>query len=261
MVYDVYLAEQIFLLYLPMGFLNKLFGNEGEAEQPNESKAQQDQIPCKTEQELLERYGGIGFEKQLDFADVIGNHSWNVDMQTGEITFGPGLTFPIQVLGTFSHSSETWLWAWANTQSGLPENLLQQANQLQKYGAENEIDLLNISQFDATTDDLHLIGMVASGMFGASAYYIADYGQGAMVVTIKSDLVDKARKDDHYRIATVFPQLISQFEMNHKAALSNYLNTKGYAVLEDGAKLTGTKNGNTITAEFDEFDRLTKLAG
>jgi len=244
-----------------MGFLNKLFGNDGGAEQPESSKLQQNQHPCKTEQELLERYGGIGFERQLDFADLIGSNSWNVDMQKGEMDFGPGLVFPIQVLGSFSHSSETWLWAWANTQSGIPQKLLQQALQLQKYGADNEIDLLNISQFDATKDDMHMIGMVASGMFGASAYYIADYGQGALVVTIKSDLIDKVQKNDHYRIPTVFPQLISQFEMNHKAALSNYLMAKGYKVTENDRKLTGSKNGNTITAEFDELDRLTKLSG
>lgn len=244
-----------------MGFLDKLFGKDGEAEQPNEAKALQDQSPCKTEQELLERFGGIGFEKQLDFADVIGNNGWNVDMQKGEITFGPGLVFPIQVLGTFSHSSETWLWAWANTQSALPENILQQALQLKKYGGENEIDLLNNSEFDATKDDLHLIGMIASGMFNASAYYIADYGQGAMVVTVKSDSLDKEHKNDHYKIPIVFPQLISQFEMNHRAALSHYLMAKGYDVVDNGLKLTATKNANTMTAEFDDLNRLTKLGG
>jgi hypothetical protein len=244
-----------------MGFLNKLFGKEAEAEQSNEVKPQQNQAPCKTEQELIERFGGIGFEKQLDFGDVIGNNNWNIDIQKGEIGFGPDLVFPIQVLGSFSHGSETWLWAWANTQSNLPENILQQALHLKKYGEENGIDLLTSSEFDATINDMHLIGMIASGMFDTSGYYIADYGQGAMVVSIKSNALDKFRKNNHLRIATVFPQLISQFEMNHKAALSNYLSAKNYAVLDENLKLTGTKNGNTITAEFDELNRLTKLNG
>lgn len=244
-----------------MGFLKKLFGKEAEAEQPNEVKPPPNLRPCKTEQELIERFGGIGFEKQLDFGDAIGNNNWNIDLQKGEISFGSDLVFPIQVLGSFSHGSETWLWAWANTQSNLPENILQQALHLKKYGEENEIDLLTSSEFDATINDLHLIGMTASGMFGANAYYIADYGNGAMVVTIKSSTLDKIRKDQHLKIATVFPQLISQFEMNHKAALLNYLAAKGYAVLDESRKLTGTKNENTITAEFDELNRLTKLNG
>lgn len=138
---------------------------------------------------------------------------------------------------------------------------MQQALHLKKYGEENGIDLLTSSEFDATINDMHLIGMTASGMFGANAYYIADYGKGAMLVSIRSSALDKTQKDHHLKIATVFPQLISQFEMNHKAALSNYLAAKGYAVLHESLKLTGTKNGNTITAEFDELNKLTKLNG
>jgi len=244
-----------------MGIFDNLFGKDDAAEQPEATKAQQNLAPCKTEEELIERFGGLSFEKQLDFADVIGTSNWNVDIQKGEISFGPDLVFPIQVLGTFSHSSETWLWAWANTQSGLPDSISQQALTLKKYGEENGLDILKNREFDATTDDLHLLGITASGMLDANAYYIADYGQGAMLVTIKADGLDKLRKDDHYRIATVFPQLISQFEMNHKSALQNYLVSKGYEVAEDGMTLRGTKNGDTIIAEFDELDRLIKLNG
>ena len=244
-----------------MGFLNKLFGQGDKTEQPNETKTQQNLTPCKTEQELIERFGGNSFDKQIDLGEVIGENNWNVDMTKGEISFGANIVFPIQVLGTFSHSSETWLWSWANSKSGLPQNLTQQAEQLKKYGEDNGIDLLKNSEFDASKDDLHLIGLIASGMFNSSGYYIADYGQGSMVVTIKSDKVDKIRKDNHHRILTVFPQLISQFEMNHNFALTNYLTAKNYSISENGTKLIATKNGNTITAEFDEQSRLTKLNG
>ena len=230
-------------------------------EQPNETNPQQYLTPCKTGQELIERFGGNSFDKQIDLGEVIGKNNWNVDMAKGEISFGANIVFPIQVLGTFSHSSETWLWSWANSKSELPENLTQQAEQLKKYGEDNGIDLLKNSEFDASKDDLHLIGLIASGMFNSSGYYIADYGQGSMVVTIKSDKVDKIRKDNHHRILTVFTQLISQFKMNHNFALTNYLTAKNYSISENGTKLIATKNGNTITAEFDDLSRLTKLNG
>jgi hypothetical protein len=244
-----------------MGFFNKIFGRGEKTEQLDETQPQQNSGPCKTEQELIERFGGNSFDKQIDLGEIIGENDWNVDMTKGEISFGSNLVFPIQVLGTFSHSSETWLWAWANTKSGLSENMTQQAHQLKKYGEENEIGLLSNSEFDATIDDLHLIGLIASGIFNSSGYYIADYGQGAMVVTIRSEKVDKIHKDNHHRILTVFPQLISQFEMNHNLALTNYLIAKGYKTLENGTKLTATKNENTITAEFDDQSRLLKLNG
>lgn len=244
-----------------MGFFDKIFGQNDKAEQPKETLPTPSIPICKTEQELIEQFGGIAFDKQIDLGDVIGSNNWNVDMTKGEISFGADLMFPIQLLGTFSHSSQTWLWAWANTKSELPESIMQQANQLKQYGEENEIDLLIINQFDAIIADLHLIGSVASGMFNTSGYYIADYGEGAMVVTLQSEKVDKIRQHNHHRIATVFPQLISQFEMNHNLALTNYLNAKGYQISENGTKLVASKNGETITAEFDELSRLTKLNG
>lgn len=244
-----------------MGLFDKLFKKADEPTEPAKVNQQQNLTPCKTLEELLERYGGIAFDKQIDFSEVIGNNSWNVDMPKGEIAFGPNLSFPIQVLGTISHSSESWLWAWANTQSGLPENIIRQSLELKKYGEENEIDILRESSFDFGKDDLHLIGIIASGMFNSTAYYIADYGQGAMVVTLRKDKIDNSRKDNHHRILTVFPQLISQFDMNHKLALTNYLQAKGYSTNEQGNKLIGTKETNTITAEFDDSFRLTKLNG
>lgn len=244
-----------------MGLFNKIFGQNEKKEQANETQPTQNLPPCKTEQELVERFGGNALDKQIDLSEVIGDNNWNVDMTKEEISFGQNIVFPIQVLGTFSHSSETWLWAWANTKSGLSESITKQAQQLKKYGEENGIDLLRNSEFDATNGDLHLIGLIASGMFRSSGYYIADYGQGAMLVTIKSDKVDKIRKHNHLRILTVFPQLISQFEMNHNFALINYLKDKGYHISENGMKLSATKDGQTITAEFDELSRLTKLNG
>jgi hypothetical protein len=238
-----------------MGFFNKIFG------QNNKIETQQDLTAFKTDQELIERYGGIVFDKQLDFGDLIGNNNWNINIANGEISFGTNLVFPIQVLGTISHSSQTWLWAWANTKSGLTDKVIQQALELKKYGEDNEINILKNDTFDFSKEDLHLIGTIASGIHNSSAYYICDYGQGAMVVTIKSDQIDKNRKDNHFRIMTVFPQLISQFDMNHNLALTNYLTDKGYNISENGIKLTATKNGDTVTAEFDDQSRLIKLNG
>ena len=247
-----------------MGLFDKLFGKTTEPTKSAKTEPQLNQIPCKTQEELLERFGGIAFDKQLNFGDIIGTDGWNVDMVKEEISFGPSLAFPMQALGTISHSSQSWLWAWANTKSGLSESVTRQSLQLKKYGEDNNIDLLKNSTFDFSKDDLHLIGLIASGMFNSSAYYIADYGQGAMVVTVKSDKVDKAFKENplsHLRILTVFPQLVSQFDMNHKLALMNYLQAKGYSTSEEQNKIVGIKGADSITAEFDSSSRLIELNG
>jgi hypothetical protein len=103
--------------------------------------------------------------------------------------------------------------------------------------------------------------MIASGMFNSSGYYIADYGQGAMLVTIKSNTIDKAKTENHQRVLTLFPQLISNFEMNHINAFKSYLIFKGYKLTESENSVTGSKNGNSVTGQFDNLSRLTKLNG
>lgn len=242
-----------------MGLFDNFFGQSDKSTSTDEPQSQPNLTPCRTEQELIERYGGIVLDKQLDFGEYIGTTGWNFNLAKGEISFGPNMVFPMQILGTISHSSQTWLWAWANVKAGHPESVTQQARNLKKYGEDNGIDLLRIDTFDFTKEELHLMGLVAAGIFNSTAYYIADYGQGAMVMTIKSDKVDKLRKENHDRISQVFLQLISQFDMNHKLAFTHYLTAKGYAILEEGNNVTGTRNSKSITGQFDNFSRLISL--
>lgn len=242
-----------------MGLFDKFLGHSDKKTFSDEPKSQLNLVPCKTEQELIERYGGIVLDKQLDFGEYIGTVDWNFNIAKGEISFGSNIIFPMQILGTISHSSQTWLWAWANPKARYPESVTQQALNLKKYGEDNGIDLLRIDTFDFSKEELHLMGLVAAGIFNSTAYYIADYGQGAMVMTIKSDKVDKLRKENHHRILTVFPQLISQFDMNHKRAFTHYLTAKGYDILEENNNVIGTRNGNSITGQFDDFSRLASL--
>jgi hypothetical protein len=213
-----------------------------------------------TEQDLIERYAGIVFDKQTDLYEAIGDNAWNADLEIGEISFGDGKNYAVQTLGTYSHSANTWLWAWANDKADWPDSVLIQARQLKAYGEANRIDILSNSSFGTTMADVHLIGLIASGVFGASAYYIADYGQGAMLFTITTDKLMPA-KNEHARVITVIPQMISAYEMNHMQAITHYLNAKNYVISHDKNTMTGIKHGNIVIVEFDEQNRLISLNG
>ncbi|GAB3842523.1 DUF6882 domain-containing protein [Hymenobacter jeollabukensis] len=223
--------------------------------------AEPEATPCKSVQELLERYGVLAYDKQNDLFEVIGENSWSFDMAAGAISFGPALVFPVQILGTFSHASQSWLWAWANTQSGIPERLLAQARQLKTYGEQQEIDLLKHDAVDAEEDDLHLIGSIAAGMFDASGYYLADYGQGVMLVTVQSEQIDRLRTNDLPRLLHAFPQAISLYELRHRPAFISYATLKGYTVTEAADSVTASSAAGTLTATFDDLGRLSNLTG
>ncbi|HVI44776.1 MAG TPA: hypothetical protein VM802_07895 [Chitinophaga sp.] len=242
-----------------MSLFRKLFGQENAPTKKKPGKYEP--MQHETKLGLIEKHGGIALDKQHDLSDLIGDNDWNADLEAGTITFGPH-TFPIQVIGTYSFSSHTFLWAWANRKSDIAQALLQQATQLRKLGQDNDIKMFTQPQFDGDINDAHCIGLIASGLFDASAYYIANYGEGALLVTIKSDVIDQARNSTpFFRIPTVFPQLISLFEMHHRQALVHYLTSSGYEISsnEDGRQLSASRNGQHITASFDEQWRLTEL--
>lgn len=208
-------------------------------------------------QQLFERYSGAAMEKQIAIADLIGDLDWNVDMSEGTATFGDNLTFPIQMLGSVSHQSQTWLWAWANTQAQISSNSLRHAVQLKAYGTNHHNLELTEEMIDASVNDGHKIASIASGMFRSRFYYAGNYGAGTAFFTIdvtEDDLMERPES-----VLTVFPQLISAFELNHRKALMYYLKDKGFKVTETDDSLTGVSAKITITAHFDEQDCMTNL--
>ena len=108
---------------------------------------------------------------------------------------------------------------------------------------------------------MHSIGAIASGLFGASAYYLADYGAGIMVLIIKSELTDRVPKNDFARISHVFPQVMILFELCYRPAFIHYLTQKGYAVTKTADSVSAILNPDTLTATFDDLGRLANLKG
>ncbi|MWP62800.1 DUF6882 domain-containing protein [Gilliamella sp. Pas-s25] len=256
--------------------------------------------PCKSEKELLEHFGCYGFEKQLNFYEIIGDSDWQIDIDQGVIHFGNDITFSIQLLGSFSLSSETWLWSWNNETSQLPMPVIEQALSLKHYGQENSIDLFTIGQCVATQEDLHKIGVITAGMFDTNGYYLANFGQGIALVTVKKSQVEQKNNHQHStfnilpkfmqnlfsrsssdnshdinhieqngsnqaQIFETFSQFISNFEVNHYQALKYYLIAKDYQIepdnLTDHTSLVAIKGKEQIIAKFDQQARLISLNG
>jgi hypothetical protein len=83
-----------------------------------------------------------------------------------------------------------------------------------------------------------------------------------MVVTLKDDSIDNTESEEFSRILTVFPELISTFEIqNHKNAFTNYLSQKGFELSSNGNEIKAEKDGNVINAVFNDDNLLTSLNG
>uniref|UniRef100_UPI004048AF36 DUF6882 domain-containing protein n=1 Tax=Flavobacterium sp. TaxID=239 RepID=UPI004048AF36 len=113
--------------------------------------------------ELLDQNAALSLEKQFLFGDIIESKPWQLDMSLGTISFEE-LTFPIQIIGSLSFNNNSWMWGWANTQSGIPENLLIQSNQLKNIGTDKNIVELTDAHFQVAEGFEHKIGMIACGL-------------------------------------------------------------------------------------------------
>ncbi|CAM3900789.1 MULTISPECIES: DUF6882 domain-containing protein [Flavobacterium] len=210
--------------------------------------------------ELLDQNAALSLEKQFLFGDIIESKPWQLDMSLGTISFEE-LTFPIQIIGSLSFNNNSWMWGWANTQSGIPENLLIQSNQLKNIGTDKNIVELTDAHFQVAEGFEHKIGMIACGLFNSKSYYCANYGQGTLVVTIDSDLIPEIDTNKAEKILTHFPQVISSIDVNHKDAFINYLIDKEFQIAITPNTVQAMKNESTITADFDALGRLTSLNG
>src|SRR5258707_74309 len=129
--------------------------------------------------DLFDQHGALAYEKQRHLADVVGDRSWRFDLSTGLLTFDD-LRLPIQMLGTVSESSDTWLWAWANLASNIPNRLLEACTALQAIG--RELKVLELTEPELYVERYsrgHLLAMVATGLLEGAAYYRGPYDGGA----------------------------------------------------------------------------------
>lgn len=74
------------------------------------------------------------------------------------------------------------------------------------------------------------LGIVSAGFCKANAYYLVNYGQGIVVLTISDERIKAKQKDEAAAVLTHFPNVISYFEMNHKNAFTSYLAEKKFSM-------------------------------
>ena len=249
-----------------MSLFKKLFGKPNPAPENQSFEVPEgfnmEEKPAWSEfDELFHQHVGLSFEKQLNLSDLIQSHGWQLDMGSGTILFGSDISIPIQVIGTFSFNDSSWMWGWANEKSGIPPNLLQDALKMKEIGEQKGLSEFTEGHYAAAEGFEHKIGMVASGLMRAKAYYCANYGQGTLVATLSGDAIKAIDQNQPEKVVTTFPQLISAMEISHRPAFHNYLIDRGYQVKHTESTLEGYRQGKTITGTFDEAGRLTDLSG
>lgn len=226
-------------------------------------------------EDLFTRHGAASFDKQIYLEAMLGKSGWAFDLNSGVLAFRrpheEDLQLNVQVLGTESEDSHTWLWGWANP-SGIPETLLRSANELKALGATANVPELVTAELPITPRMTpQRIAMVACGVQRAACFFRASYPRGALYLLIKDPRYKRSITRPIPRIARVFPMFLSDYAVaDQRTALISYLRFYRLDVQEENRRivattrfvsrsLIGTAAPQRLIGEFDEEDRLMSL--
>ena len=210
---------------------------------------------------LLLQHIGRSWEKQMALQQWAADLDWGFDMDVGEIEFSDGTAWKVQILGTESETSQTWLWAWANAAVDIPEELLVFAQQIQAYGEQHDIPEFVEPKVDVTACPSSHLALIASGLCHAQAYYRCPYEGGAMYALFTDRHFPPDIRELPHRIASTFTDLIMHMELpNHKAAFECYVQSHQLHCVSVGETMRISNGGKEILiAQFDNTNRLVHI--
>jgi len=209
----------------------------------------------------VEKYGLISLEKQDKLSYLIGEHTYELDLDTGKAHFN-NFQFPFQVLGTESDNTLTWLWAWAEEQPEIPADLIRSSLALRTWGASAGIPEFSAPSVDLNRADGLLFSLIASEVCKASCYYTDVYEGGALYVLIFDKIIDSQPSFDLDRLTKQLLYLISRYDLRHRDTLLSYLTLKGLDPRPIASQVTcRLSRGELLSAEFDSAGRLIMLNG
>ncbi|GII05257.1 DUF6882 domain-containing protein [Planobispora takensis] len=223
--------------------------------------------------DLLDDAAILSLEHQLHLMDLVGDHSWNVDMHQQRFDFiGPRATTctGFQLLGTAAPGPRSWLWAWANP-SGFPESLVAASAALRDFGERHGIAELASAEvpFDALpgspTEPATVVGFfidAAKAVTGRWTSYNGDAGGGTRAAFLIEHPDFQLPPPNPPRTMRVIAQaLTDMWVTDHRRALHSYgLRRQLNPVFSpDFAKLTLSGPGLEATVEFDRYDRVADI--
>jgi hypothetical protein len=235
-----------------VGWFRKVLGRG----QPDEAQRRvRDEV-----QSLFDDHGLAAFERQLRFAELVGDRDWVLDQDVGQLRLGDDLAFAAQILGTTSWSEGTWRWSWANP--SIVETLTQRARDVEAIGRERGVSMLTSPDLDLdAVGDGHIVALIAAGLLDADGYYRGPHGAGEVYVLVEVPQI-RERTDPSvvHGVSVISEALLSLPIALTSAAVATYLRGRGLTVSERGREVRVDGEDGASFA-FDRLGRLTEIRG
>ncbi|MGO8670120.1 MAG: DUF6882 domain-containing protein [Capsulimonadaceae bacterium] len=194
-------------------------------------------------------------------AEVTGQ-GWEADLSAGSIWFANGFTCRVQVLGSESDISQTWLWAWANTASRLPAFVFEDAVTLRKLGEARGIPELTRPTLPRESCRGDHLALIASGVCAADGYYRGPNGHGNGSLYFLLYDTPKAYPPHPARIVTMISRVANEYPVDHRSMATAFLKQQGFTILDVMGDIEAVRpDGAVIELSFDAQHRLSTMEG
>jgi hypothetical protein len=213
--------------------------------------------------DLFLQHIGRSWDKQKALGDLIkGSGRWDYDQRTATLKFSNSYTFKIQMVGTESTISNTWLWTWANTGSPTPLAMMHASLVARDFGEKNDVaELVTPKLLLSNEVNGGTLLMVVCGIYGGDSFYRGPYDNGAMFMLIKDPKYPQLEHHPIHRVVEIFPQLLGYVPIKEqRTALYYYLQSYDLSPQADGEALVAHhSDGLSLRATFDHRERLINL--
>lgn len=208
---------------------------------------------------LLSLSAGAAVSRQKKMGElVIGENGWNVDVKNRCVKFGEK-EFGCGIIGSESYISNTWLWGWANTESGVPEICFAPSRRAKR-------SLTECAEFRTEKfmlDEVHTGHNLSMITVGASeknvCYYRCPYDGGALFVQIEGLPESVFAPISLDELAREFLEIIGSFYCDHKLLAAGFLHQNGCSFEDGGNYLSSTAGSRTLRLDFENTEELFRV--
>ncbi|MFE3192192.1 DUF6882 domain-containing protein [Nocardia sp. NPDC059240] len=217
----------------------------------------------------------LSFEHQMHLSEVLGEHSWNVNLAERRFEFQCAertlVCTGMHLLGSAAPGPQSWLWSWANP-SGYPDDVVAVATSMREFGAQQGIPELATAEvpFIAFGPEIepHQVSWtmmeLAKPISGHWTSYQGNVGSGTFAAFLVEHPELQLPPPSGPRLIRVISQGLAELALtDHRRAVHSYLTRRGLAVefAPDGGSLrfeAPTVNG---TIDFDQYGRVSGING
>jgi hypothetical protein len=197
-----------------------------------------------------------GFARRRAFYERVKGRDWRVDLAAATLTIDGLGRFDAQLLGTWSHVSDTFLWSWANPRADDRSLSTRIARELRRLG-ETEPGLAVLAQREVAPTWVHPIelGIVCGELAGSLPLYDRQTGQATALLLVEGTGIDDRVAPVH--IGGMVLELQAFCMADLRMTTARFLERQGFQVEEDGCETHARReDGHRVQLVWDRSGRI-----